>query len=96
VTSSTPGTASTSNDGPVAHWDKESCSLDHRHRRDDLITKLAPVIYNPKARDAVWEKVLDHATGGDADYAAFLARALGYCASGDTSEEVLFFACKRP
>src|SRR5262249_46263950 len=28
----------------------------HRHRRDDLITKLAPVIYYPKARDTVWEK----------------------------------------
>jgi putative DNA primase/helicase len=62
----------------------------HRHRREDFITKLAPVKYDPKARDEMWEKVLNDATGDDPDLQELMQRAFGYSATGDTSEEVLF------
>ncbi len=63
----------------------------HPHRREDLITRLAPVEYDPDARSEVWERHLEDATGGDAQLAGFLQRAAGYSLTGDVSEEVLFF-----
>ena len=61
------------------------------HRHEDLITKLAPVEFDPAARSDVWEKFLSDATGGDGDLEQFLQRAAGYSLTGDTSEEKLFF-----
>lgn len=61
------------------------------HQPEDLLTKLAPVEHDPKAKSATWERFLRQSTGGDEELAAFLARAAGYSLTGDTSEEVLFF-----
>ncbi len=61
------------------------------HDKADLLTKLAPVNYVPGARLALWENFLEQATGGNAELAAFIQRAVGYTLTGDTSEEVLFF-----
>jgi putative DNA primase/helicase len=60
------------------------------HRREDFITKLAPVKYDPKARDQIWEKVLNDATGANTELHALMQRAFGYSITGDTREEVLF------
>jgi putative DNA primase/helicase len=62
------------------------------HRRADLLTKLAPVTYRPDARSRRWERFLADVTGGDLELAEFLQRAVGYTLTGDTGEEVLFFA----
>src|SRR5262249_28322564 len=62
------------------------------HRRDDLLTRLAPVTYRPGARSALWDSFIARVTGSDEELAAFLARAVGYSLTGHTSEEVLFFA----
>jgi putative DNA primase/helicase len=61
------------------------------HRREDLITKLVPVEYDPGARHPLWERFLDEITDGDVEKKDFLQRAAGYSLTGDTSEEVLFF-----
>jgi putative DNA primase/helicase len=61
------------------------------HKREDLITKVAPVEYDPEASSEVWERCLKTITGGDAALARFLQRAAGYSLTGDVSEEVLFF-----
>ncbi|WP_240806613.1 phage/plasmid primase, P4 family [Polyangium spumosum] len=61
------------------------------HRREDLITRLAPVVYDPAARSELWESFLHDVTGGDQELAGFLCRAVGYSMSADTSEEKLFF-----
>ncbi|HTX35407.1 MAG TPA: phage/plasmid primase, P4 family [Bryobacteraceae bacterium] len=62
-----------------------------QHRREDLITKLAPVRFAPGARSGLWEWFLQEATGGDQDFQEFLQRAIGYSLTGDVSEEKLFF-----
>lgn len=62
------------------------------HRRDDLLTKLAPVTYMADVRSIHWDRFLKTVTQGDEELAAFLQRAAGYSLTGDTSEEVLFFA----
>jgi putative DNA primase/helicase len=59
-------------------------------RRDDLITKLAPVTYRMGASSAVWDRFLASATGDDVELQAFLQRAAGYTLTGRTSEEVMF------
>lgn len=66
------------------------------HCRADLITKLAPVEYDPEARLPLWNRLLNDATGGygsegDPETIDFVQRAAGYSASGDSREEVLLF-----
>ena len=61
------------------------------HRREDLLTRLAPVEYDHAARSPLWEQFLDEATGGDQQLQEFLQRAVGYSLTGDIREEKLFF-----
>ena len=61
------------------------------HRREDLITKLAPVEFDPDATLELWDRVLDEATEGNKEMVAFLARLAGYSLTGDTGEEKLPF-----
>jgi len=61
------------------------------HRRENLLTKLAPVEYDPGARLDLWARFLADATGGDVELVNFLQRAAGYSITGVTSEEKLFF-----
>jgi len=60
------------------------------HAPKDLITKLAPVLFDDAATSPVWDAFLDRVVP-DPDLRAFLARAAGYTLTGDTSEERLFF-----
>jgi len=60
------------------------------HRREDLITKLAPVDFDPDATDEILERYLDDVTGGDREFRDFLQRAVGYSITGCTTEEVFF------
>lgn len=59
------------------------------HRRGDLITKLAPVVYDPSARSELWERTLLSALGDEATVAYF-RRSAGYSCTGLTDEEKLF------
>jgi putative DNA primase/helicase len=60
------------------------------HDRTDLITRLAPVVYNPDATLDLWDHFLAFMTGGDTEHVAYLARAVGYSLTGDTREDVFF------
>lgn len=60
------------------------------HRPGDLITKLAPVDYDPGSRSDLWERFLAQATAGQDGLADFLRRAAGYTLSGVTEEDKLF------
>jgi putative DNA primase/helicase len=58
------------------------------HGREDLITKLAPVEYDPNATAPTWEAFLERVLPGG-ELRAFVRRAVGYSATGDTSEQVM-------
>ena len=60
------------------------------HRREDLITKLVPVAYDPAARCPHWLAFLGRIFDGKATLIGFLQRALGYALTGLTTEQVLF------
>jgi putative DNA primase/helicase len=59
------------------------------HRREDFITKLAPVHYDPDATAPTWAAFLKRVQP-DEEMRAFLQRAVGYSATGDTSEQCMF------
>ncbi|MBK9387377.1 MAG: hypothetical protein IPN34_21390 [Planctomycetes bacterium] len=61
------------------------------HRRDDLITKVLAVDFDPEAVSTEWNDFMQDLTGGDVDLQRYLARAVGYCLTGSTREDVLFF-----
>lgn len=62
----------------------------HPHRREDLITKLIELDYNPALRSELWDAFLDQATACQEGLADFLRRAAGYTITGFCSEDAVF------
>jgi len=60
------------------------------HDPGDLITKLAPVDYDPAARLERFDRFVSEVTAGRADLARCLQTSLGYALSGSTELEKLF------
>jgi putative DNA primase/helicase len=59
------------------------------HKRQDLLTQLAPVEYNPAAKAPRWRRFMREILP-DVDTRAVVQRALGYSLTGDTREQVVF------
>jgi P4 family phage/plasmid primase-like protien len=59
------------------------------HAAADLITKLAPVAYNPAAQCPRFKRFLSEIFQGNQAVVEFLQRWYGYAATGDTSEQAL-------
>ena len=62
----------------------------HEHRREDLITKLAPVDYDPVARCPRWEEFLEEIFASDAELITFVQKAIGYALTGNMREQAIF------
>jgi putative DNA primase/helicase len=60
------------------------------HDPNDLITKSAPVEFDPAAVCPIWLKFLDRIMAGNDNLIGYLQRAVGYALTGDISEHVLF------
>lgn len=58
------------------------------HDPDDLITKLAPVEYDPEATAPTWDRFLQRILPGN-ELRDFVQKAAGYSATGDVRERVL-------
>src|SRR5215210_6004739 len=58
------------------------------HRREELVTKMAPVEYDPDATAPLWEATLERVLPS-AELRAFFKKLCGYALSGDTSEHLL-------
>jgi putative DNA primase/helicase len=63
------------------------------HRREDLITKILPVAYEPAATCPSWGAFLDCVMAGDQQQIRFLQKAIGYSLTGSVSEQVIFILC---
>jgi putative DNA primase/helicase len=59
------------------------------HRREDLITKIAPVEYDKDAQAPTWEAFLERVLPSE-ELRAFVQRAVGYSLTGATSEQCMF------
>ncbi|MBX3674323.1 MAG: primase C-terminal domain-containing protein [Burkholderiales bacterium] len=69
-------------------------------RSEDLITKHAPVVFDPTARCPTWWRFLNRVMGNNGNklhrhrgklLVKYLQRVVGYALSGRTDEQVLFF-----
>jgi len=58
------------------------------HRREDLITKIAPVEYAPEAKAPTWHRTLERVLPSAA-LRAFFKKLCGYALTGDVSEQLL-------
>lgn len=61
------------------------------HRREDRLTKLAPVTFDPAAQCPLWLKFLNRIMDGNNDLLGYLQRVTGYALTADVGEQVLFF-----
>ena len=61
------------------------------HRREDLITKLSPVEYNPAADCPIWLEFLDTVLGGSESLIRYVKQVAGYALTGMIREHKLFF-----
>lgn len=61
------------------------------HAAGDLVTKLAPVEYDPAAACPTWDRFILEIMGDDDDLADYLQRALGYAITGVVREHAFFF-----
>jgi putative DNA primase/helicase len=59
------------------------------HRRDDLITRLAPIRYLLGAKCPTWLRVLGEAFAEDAGLIRFWQQLCGICLTGDVSNQIL-------
>jgi putative DNA primase/helicase len=62
------------------------------HRREDLITKLAPVEYRPDTECPFWLDHLNKIFQGNGSLISFLQLGFGYSLTGITDERALFIA----
>jgi putative DNA primase/helicase len=61
-----------------------------KHRRTDLLTKLAPIHYERAAPCPRFDRFVARIMGGDTEMVAYLQRCIGYALTGDVSEKALF------
>lgn len=61
------------------------------HRREDAITKLSPLTYDPTAQAPRFLSFLREIMRGDEQKTRFLQLAAGYSLTGETFEQCLFF-----
>jgi len=60
-------------------------------KADDYITKIASVAPTEKADCPLWLKFLNRVMAGNQETIDYLQRVCGYCLTGDTTEDALFF-----
>jgi putative DNA primase/helicase len=61
------------------------------HDARDLITKISPVTAKRGSKREIFEAFLKRITGGDAELAAYVQKAVGYTLTGLTTAQVFFF-----
>ena len=59
--------------------------------RDDLMTMYSPIVFDSSAQCPQFVSFIDQVTGNDKQLAKYLQRMVGYCLTGLTVEQCLFF-----
>jgi putative DNA primase/helicase len=61
------------------------------HSKEDMLTKICNVEYDPKAQCSRWKQFIDEIMDGDKAMALFLQKLMGYAITGDMREDMFFF-----
>jgi P4 family phage/plasmid primase-like protien len=70
--------------------DLESMSF-RTHAREDLITKMAHIAYEPRTGCPTWLAFLNKIFGGDQELISWLQKVVGYTLTGSIEEQMVFF-----
>jgi P4 family phage/plasmid primase-like protien len=62
----------------------------HEHRRENYLTNISPVEYDPSATCPLWLSFLGDVTAGNDELIRYLQRAIGYSLTGLTVEHCMF------
>jgi putative DNA primase/helicase len=62
-----------------------------QHRKEDLISKLAPLVYNQDAQCPTWLAFLNTVMNADQSLIDYVQRVVGYALTGQGSERCFFF-----
>jgi putative DNA primase/helicase len=65
-------------------------NLFREHRKEDLITRIAPVIYDPEGKAPIFEQFIAKIFLNNKEVMKFVQRVLGYALCGDCTEQKLF------
>ncbi len=60
------------------------------HRREDYMTKISPVEYNPLAQCSLWLSVLERIMRGNPEMIAYLQNLAGQCLTGEVREKSFY------
>lgn len=60
------------------------------HRREDMCTKMVPIIYDARARAPLFHRFMERIFDGQKPLIEFIQRACGYSLSGETGEQCMF------
>jgi putative DNA primase/helicase len=60
------------------------------HRREDYLTQIVPVAFDPRARCPLWEEFLGTIFQKNEDLIGFIQRACGYALAGTSRERCMF------
>jgi putative DNA primase/helicase len=77
-------------------WNAPNGTVDLRtgdlraHSPDDMLTRMSPVAYDPKAKAPTWERFLDDVFQGDAELIGFVQRMTGYAMFGHQDAQKAF------
>lgn len=95
---SEPGIAVTAGECDANPWllNVQNGTLDLRagklrpHCQGDMLTKLAPVRYDPDCPTPLWDAFLSRIMDGNAEMTAYLSRIAGLCLTGAITQQELF------
>lgn len=60
------------------------------HRKEDLLTQLAPIDFDPAADCPRWRGLIEDMFQAKPEMAAYIQRVFGYCITGSQSEKAVF------
>jgi putative DNA primase/helicase len=60
------------------------------HRREDYLSQISPVNYNPEAKCPRWDRFLTEVFPGQPEVVRFLQKSIGYSLSGSIREAVMW------
>lgn len=61
------------------------------HRQEDMLLQVAPVKYTAGVGCPMWLSFLKRVLNGDPALMRYIQKAVGYCLTGDTKQQIFFF-----
>jgi putative DNA primase/helicase len=65
--------------------------IQHSNSQGHFLTKMAPIVYDPRAKCPRWQKFLGEVFAGDAEMVSYIQRCIGYGITGHVTGKAMWF-----